>query len=502
MASNTKRYSYESLSRRRPLQIIAALGLAGAMFMQSRIDPLAKARHIDDVSLETTASGLNSEFLILPLLGFREAAAGLLWVRCDEFFHSGDYDAILPLVRLITWLDPHADNIFITGAWHLAYNFTDSSERSDRRYIAPSQALLKEGVAKNPDIPDIRFELGWQNYDKIKDYQTAVDAFVLALNTKPNPKNEEFPYGAPLKVWHILAHAYEKQGRIPEAIATWEKAMERTAAQLKKTPDDFSVKSMRAAEEHNRDENLSRYRDRYLADPSMHSKINPTKYPFVLAPPGGKGEPRPWNMTFKPQVEITRAKVFKIKGQANMADGGRIDVRLTDWDYKERPLDTGKLLEKFDVDQTVTIMQDAISVRKNRFDRELDLSKDPKMYSFSTDSYKLTLTFNARTTAPHVQDRFGYSGEGMTTDDPRFVMYDTRPSQLGTMLIEGQGGTGNLWDGKTIPVYQPDFTIKNADGSLPAHGQPARLIRVTYKISKEQIQGLKPLTDKDIVPNN
>ena len=69
--------------------------------------------------------GLNNEFLLLPLLGFREAAAGLLWVRCDEFFHSGDYDAILPLVRLITWLDPHADNVYVTGAWHLDYNFTD-----------------------------------------------------------------------------------------------------------------------------------------------------------------------------------------------------------------------------------------------------------------------------------------------------------------------------------------------------------------------------------------
>ncbi len=501
MASITKRYSSESLSRRRFLLPFAVVGLIGTMVMQAKIDPLAKERRKDEVNLGSTASGLNNEFLILPLLGFREAAAGLLWVRCDEFFHSGDYDAILPLVRLITWLDPHADNIFITGAWHLAYNFTDSSERSDRRYIAPSQALLKEGVAKNPDISDIRFELGWQNYDKIKDFQTAADAFTLALQTKPNPKNEEFPYGAPLKVWHILAHTYEKMGRIPEAVATWNKALERSEAQLKKTPGDFSLKSMRAAEMHNRDQNLTRYKDRYVLGKAAHSAINASEFPMVMRPPEDTGAPRPWNLSFAPEVIVTRPKVFKVKGQANMADGGRVDVRLTDWDYVERPLAAGKMLDRFDVDQSVTIMQDMVSVRKNHFEREIDMSKDPKMYSFSTDAYKLTLTFNSRTTAPHVQDRFGFSGEGVTTDHPAYLYDDKRPQQMGTVLIEGLGGSGAKWDGTTLPIYNSNFTLQSPSGGTLTYGQPARLIRVTYKLSKEQIQGLKPVTEKDIVPN-
>ena len=100
--------------------------LAGSMFLQASLDPKLRDIHKDDNNLGNASAGLNNEFLLLPLLGFREAAAGLLWVRCDEFFHSGDYDAILPLVRLITWLDPHADNVYVTGAWHLAYNFTDT----------------------------------------------------------------------------------------------------------------------------------------------------------------------------------------------------------------------------------------------------------------------------------------------------------------------------------------------------------------------------------------
>src|SRR6266481_3314719 len=100
---------------------------------------------------------------------------------------------------MVTWLDPYKLDVYITGAWHMSYNFTDSSERSDRRYISPSEHLLWEGVRNNMEIPDIKFELGWQNYDKIKDYVAAVEAFKMALATKPNPKGDDWPYGAPLK---------------------------------------------------------------------------------------------------------------------------------------------------------------------------------------------------------------------------------------------------------------------------------------------------------------
>ena len=40
------------------------------------------------------------------MAGFREMVAGILWVRADSFFDSGNYDAILPIIRLVTWVDP------------------------------------------------------------------------------------------------------------------------------------------------------------------------------------------------------------------------------------------------------------------------------------------------------------------------------------------------------------------------------------------------------------
>jgi hypothetical protein len=482
MENATKKFSVESQKRRTMLlPVLAVLFILSGIF-QHMIDPDAKQFHAHEKSI-TALGGLNNEFLLLPLLGFREAAAGLLWVRCDEFFHSGDYDAILPLVRVITWLDPHADNIFVTGAWHLAYNFTDSSERSDRRYIGPAQALLDEGIINNMNIPDIKFEKGWQNYDKIKDFVTAEKALLLALQTPPTKGSDDFPYGAPLKVNHLLAHTYEKQGRLPEALAAWQAALDRSAEMLKKNPKDYSTHQLHSAEQHNHDEALQRYWDRYTS--SHHSAVNTTPYPAVLKPTRSNPKPHLWDTSFDPHIEVVRPKVFKVTGAFNAADGARIDVRFTDWNFKERPVAIEQ--NTFDIDLSQTILVDSIAVRKNKFERELDMSKDPKMYGFNQDFYRMVLQFNTRTTSPHLQDRYGWSGEGITDSNAAHIYVEKNPLLLGTKYIEGQGGTGPVWDGHTT--------------TWPDHGQPPRYIRVTFKISRDQVEGRKPITSADIIPN-
>ncbi|MCX6378741.1 MAG: tetratricopeptide repeat protein [Armatimonadetes bacterium] len=492
----TKRLPEDLRNRpKKVLPIIAVLYLL-TMFLQAQIDPRARELRSGEQGLESTSGGLGGEFLLLPLLGFREAAAGLLWVRCDEFFHSGDYDAILPLVRLITWLDPHADNVYITGAWHLAYNFTDSNERSDRRYIIPAQELLREGIRNNPRIPDINFEYGWQNYDKTKDYETAASAFNAAINTPVWKGSDDFPYGAPLKAHHILAHTRAKQGRIPDAIAEWERALKRSSDQLARDPRNFTFISLNAAEKNNIREIYQRYYDRYTTS-NHDASINPTKYPFVIAPPPGSTEPKPWDVSLHVKFETVRSKVFKVSGKMNIADGARVDIRLTNWDYdqreaKRRDIVSKEVLEKFRVEDDLTILMDTASVRKNKFEKELDMSKDPRMYSFAGDSYKAQFTFNIRATSPHIQDRHGYSGEGLT-DVKENIVLDSRPELLATKMIEGQDGNGPVWDGKTVP-WQVD--------GKGVYGQPVRLVRVTYKLNLKQLLGQQPITAKDIVPND
>lgn len=496
MKYTTKQMSEETTKRRNKLLPLLGLLLAGAVFMQTKIDPDLKQFKNPNGIGDAARGGLNNEFMLLPLLGFREAAAGLLWVRCDEFFHSGDYDAILPLVRMITWLDPHADNVYVTGAWHLSYNFTDSSERSDWRYIGPSQRLLNEGIANNPQIPDIKFEKGWQNYDKIKDYAVAAEAFKMAIDGprgdgKATSKDaDDYPYAAPLKTLHILAHTYERMGRIPEALHEWKLARQRTEHDMAenekaKKPVEFSQKQMLAAEIHNYDETLQRYYNRYTTH--NHDQVNPSNMPDVIRPPKISKDqtPRPWDIHLTTQIDVLRPKVLKISGTFNTLDGARVNVWISNWDYKPKGL--GETLDTFNVESDTTILHDSISVRKSAYSREMDMSKDPKMYNFASKEYKIMLDYNTRISSPHLLDRFGWSGEGMTDSQPGHVYLDKDTNSMGTKMIDGQEGVGPVWDGTTIPWGQ--------------FGQPNRIIRVTYKVTLDQMEGKKPITAADIVPN-
>ena len=61
------------------------------------------------------ATGLDPGQFLAAMAGFREMIAGILWVRADSFFDTGNYDAILPIIRLVTWLDPHQLDVYATG---------------------------------------------------------------------------------------------------------------------------------------------------------------------------------------------------------------------------------------------------------------------------------------------------------------------------------------------------------------------------------------------------
>src|SRR5579872_647456 len=235
--------------------------MIGQMVLQSILDPQIREIHKGE---KTALAGLSNEFILGPMLGLQQAVAGALWVRADEFFHEGDYDAILPIVRMVTWLDPHQLDVYITGAWHLSYNFTDSSERSDRRYIPASQRLLEEGYENNQTLYDIPFELGWENEDKIKNYERAEHWFRIATTKQSADAGADNLQPAPMFVWHMLAHSLERQGRIDECLDIWRIALAKSEVKLKAKPNDFSLKNVRDSERHNLELTLKRKFSRFL----------------------------------------------------------------------------------------------------------------------------------------------------------------------------------------------------------------------------------------------
>jgi tetratricopeptide (TPR) repeat protein len=545
-------------SQRGSLIAAAAFLAICVVVLQARIDPLRRQPAIEPQNLEkklntglgATGAALPFEYTLGALSGFRQVIAGLLWVRADSFFHSGNYDAILPVIRLITWLDPNWLDPYATGAWHLMYNFTDTDQRSDRRYLPAGLSLLKEGIANNPNQYDMYKEMGWNNYDKIKNYPEAAKYYALGM--KNDPKFDI------TQIEHALAHSLEKSGKIDEAIATWEDAVKRHKAIL----DDPKATQEEKARNQSGYENSKR--NLFITRVRQYHRKKQTQPPV--------------DVQFSAQVVRVRPRVLEVSGQWNLVgsklydptdankpnefgkgmvvagpvDGARVDVRLQDQGYKMP--DASEF--NFDIDSSLTIMQDALSTRGGKmvnqgalyvwrkdeagslpkdqteqgvyafnpkdganpgvplkqalaggatisaegqrqleaiakqplaqlrgdsakieeltkqgisvakdsryvlgsFKREIDMSKDPKMYGFKNDKYDLILSINPAGTPDFVQDRIGVMGEGWT--DKRYLDTTTVP---GTRMIRQVITlTKDDIEGKDRKVLFPPTVVKTA----------------------------------------
>ncbi len=408
--------------------------------LQSRIDPIYQKNYAPDKkSLAEGSKNLPVEFALGAFTGFREAIAGMLWVRTDEFFHNGDYAAIMPLIRVITWLDPHQIDVYETGAWHMDYNFTDSQERSDRRYIPLSLALISEGISNNPDEPDLYSDKGFVHYfRKIGDYPQSADTFrdgwkvvTDASQDLNNQTNFDKVDKGVMTVGHGYAHALEAEGKIPEALAQWQQCLAVHQLLLqKKGANDFAEQQ-----------------DLQIAEKQVQELQGRMKYRPI-------DDKTPVSMDFQPELVRVAPKVFVLKGRINVqgatkfiqetgertfgpVDGARIEIYLSDKGYV-RPV-IGSYTLSSAVDPSVTIMQDAVSVRGGKIGgdqgRKIDMSQDPDMYSFKAPAYTVTVFFmpnNPNDTPIQVQDRIGWMGEGIT--DPRYLVVSDGTTPLPSQI--------------------------------------------------------------------
>jgi hypothetical protein len=357
-------------------------------------------------------TGLSPDQFLFALAGFREMVAGILWVRADSFFDSGNFDAVLPIIRLVTILDPKQIDVYTTGMWHIAYNFTDEDERSDRRYIASALALGKEGAKQNPDTYELWFELGWTWYNKIDDdYPNAVKYFTTA-----SQKEDVIPARL-----HLLAFAQQRTGDVDAALKTQFSQMDKAADQLKKE------NSMGAFEMHDTLENNT---DTLLVRASQRGWFARQRGDKDLS---GYDIYPPYDVKLKAKISVVESRVLKIEGGWDVLPlGCRLRVILRDKDYKH--MKTPYLINwdylndvLLDPPKEDTLMLDSLFIKNRHFSETLDLSKDPTQYPFKSDKYILELYYNPRSAPPHIQDRFGFSGEGMT--DKNYLRGDVRDGQ-------------------------------------------------------------------------
>ncbi|MCW3061729.1 MAG: hypothetical protein JWQ02_3550 [Capsulimonas sp.] len=443
-----------SNSKRQLILVLALLLFIPIGFLQVNMDPTRHKYEPDYGNVKSAVEnkgGLPIEMALGAFTGFREAVAGLLWVRTDEFFHNGDYEAITPMIRIITWLDPHFIDVYETGAWHMDYNFTDADQRSDRRYIPLALSLMREGIKNNPDLPELYSDLAFTHYyRKISDFNMSREYYERGMkkiieieaDAKANPNDANKKAAAQqaalqiTTLGHGLAHTYEALGMPDEALKQWEYC-------YKAHMDNLAAGFGGQFGESSSAQNVQKQ----IQEMTMRRKWRAT----MTQPPV--------DYKFDAQLVRVAPKVFEMRGKLNsigakkfvletgahewgLIDGTRIEIRFQDADYKTPEINNFSL-NSLSLNPNLTIMQDSASVRDGKFSRKIDMSKDPEMYSFTAPKYTVTMWFNPSNhsdTPPQVQDRIGWRGEGMTDsrylDTSGIVPGDTSGPQPGLRLLK------------------------------------------------------------------
>jgi tetratricopeptide (TPR) repeat protein len=468
--------------------IIAALLMCLVIGLQAWIDPDRKqyAPIASGPDLENVGNQ-SKELLGGVLLGFREVAAGLLWVRADEYFHNGRYDDLVPLFYVVTWLDPHQLDVYSTGAWHLAYNL------GDQRLIPEGVKFLDKGIRDNPDVYDLYFQQGWMHYNKVRDYKVAVDYFREAVKHK-GTDNDPAPY----YMWNQIAHGLEKDGKIDEMFKQWYENVLLTKHELLDALNKYGNAKVKAAVAAGQaqflqpDDKLDLLTDPDI-DALIRSNIELQNIKGALATqkitnldtsilrreyfrkdagkPGNKfdweAKPFPrWvnigdgkdyrtNTHFDYKVSKIGPRKLRITGHIEGMDFynrlhghrmfTRLDVLIRDQDYDQRYLAHANDFAWQKAHLTWYWKQVSFptagpselkpGVDSEDFDFTLDLSKDPEdngndpkvLFPLETDQ-KLTITMDPTEQSPFHQDVFGWKGEGLTDD--RYLVTDQRGVRL------------------------------------------------------------------------
>lgn len=393
-----------------PLLVALAVLFAAQFGLSDRVlRPFWKdhyAARIGDVS------ALSPDQLLAAFAGFREMIAGILWVRADKFFDEGNYDAILPIIRLVTILDPHQIDVYATGMWHIGYNFTDEESRSDRRYVPSALALGRDGTENNDHTYELFYETGWIWFHKIDDlHQNSLPWLEQAVERDDIPPARR----------NLLHKAYAKAGEIQKSVEYLASLLEKAEERYEENPNDFSLRSNRDTIENNLDTTLIRMAQRgYFAKEGGYYD----QFDYDTKPP--------FDVGFSGRVTVIEPRVLQVEGSWNvMPVGTRITFVVRDADYPDAGpamLDwDGQRDVRLDPPRDLTYMQDQLFVRNQRFRRRIDMSRDPTMYPFVADKYLIEFYYNPRIAPAHIQDKFGFDGEGMT--DKNYLRDDVRPGQ-------------------------------------------------------------------------
>lgn len=122
---------------------------------------------IDTSSYDSLTPG---EFVgTIALAGFRAMAVDMLWVRAINLWKEKDWYQALAVYRLISKLQPHLEEAWVTNGWNMAVNIAVSKRQKGAdaeawAWVQEGLTYLKEGISRNPKSHYLHYYYGWLTY--------------------------------------------------------------------------------------------------------------------------------------------------------------------------------------------------------------------------------------------------------------------------------------------------------------------------------------------------
>ncbi len=145
----------------------------------------------------------------------RGLLADFLWLRVDEYQHRRrivgadllrtDDEALMPLVRLITWLNPHFVEAYALGGQWLAFHFDRPREAT---------AFYEEGIQNNRQSFDLLNGVAWVYWRFRHDNTTAAARAREAARVAPDDLHR-------FQALWLQAHILQDAGNTAGAIQAW-----------------------------------------------------------------------------------------------------------------------------------------------------------------------------------------------------------------------------------------------------------------------------------------
>ncbi len=148
--------------------------------------------------------------------GAKSIVIAYLWLKIDRIHHEyygdlGKERELIPLYRLVTWIDPHFVDAYYVGSYML------------QLFQRPKEALefAEEGVAFNPKSSKLLLNLG-QLYFIQKNYSTSIK-YLEKAKALSKDEAEKFIILSTLKIAYLKEGQFEKAERVMKIIKKMEK---------------------------------------------------------------------------------------------------------------------------------------------------------------------------------------------------------------------------------------------------------------------------------------